>query len=84
MSDAVRTIRVLYFALLREQRGCGEEELETAARTPLELFEELREQYGLALDPGSMKVVVNEAFCEWSRELQEGDEVAFVPPIAGG
>ena len=79
-----KTIVVRYFALLREQRGCDEETVETTAANALDLFDELRALHGLGLDPKSMKVVVNEEFCEWTQPLQNGDEVAFVPPVAGG
>ena len=48
-SPASRRLQVRYFALLREQAGRSAEELQTGARTPLELYEELRRRRGLAL-----------------------------------
>ena len=83
-ADSNKTIVVRYFALLREQRGCDEETVETAAANAQDLFNELQALYGLGLNPSSMKVVVNEEFCEWTQPIQSGDEVAFVPPVAGG
>lgn len=32
----------------------------------------------------SVFTAVNQQACEWSRPLQEGDEVAFMPPVSGG
>ena len=79
-----RNIRVEYFAILREERGCREEDLVTAATSAAELFEELRMLHGFSLEAERMKVVVNEEFRDWTHPLQEGDVVVFVPPVAGG
>ena len=83
-SPQSRTITVEYFAMLREDSGRNEERVETTAESALELFRELQERHGFKLDPERLKVVVNEEFCEWSKELKDGDTVVFVPPVAGG
>ncbi|MGH8244731.1 MAG: MoaD/ThiS family protein, partial [Steroidobacteraceae bacterium] len=31
-----------------------------------------------------LKVAVNAAFGGWDQALQDGDEVVFIPPVAGG
>jgi molybdopterin converting factor small subunit len=31
-----------------------------------------------------LKVAVNADFADWSRPLQAGDAVVFIPPVAGG
>lgn len=77
-------LTVRYFALLREQAGRSQEQLQTRARTPLELYEELQRRHGLALSPGSLRVAINEDFGDWGARLAEGDTVAFLPPVAGG
>jgi molybdopterin converting factor small subunit len=58
--------------------------VESAARTPQELYEELRAQRGLQLAPESLRVAVNDEFGDWSQPLVEGDTVVFLPPVAGG
>lgn len=78
------TVQVQYYAILREERGLREESVETQALTVTELFEELRTSYGFTLDRQRLKVVVNEEFCDWSRRLEHGDTVVFIPPVAGG
>jgi molybdopterin-guanine dinucleotide biosynthesis protein A len=77
-------LRVRYFALLREQAGRPDEELATLARTPLELYEELRTRRGLALAPEALRVAINDEFGDWRTRLSDGDTVAFLPPVAGG
>lgn len=84
MTDESRRITVQYFAVLREERGCSEEELTTPAASALELFEELRQRHGFSLETDRFKVVINEEFCEWSHPISDGDTVVFVPPVAGG
>jgi molybdopterin-guanine dinucleotide biosynthesis protein A len=79
-----KKIRVQYFALLREQAGRSDESLTTAARTPRELYEELRERYPFSLAPEMLRVAVNTEFGDWSQPLADGDAVVFIPPVAGG
>lgn len=81
---APRRLRVRYFALLREQAGRADEELSSAARTPLELYQELRARRGLGLAPEALRVAINDEFGDWRAHLAEGDTVAFLPPVAGG
>jgi molybdopterin-guanine dinucleotide biosynthesis protein A/molybdopterin converting factor small subunit len=77
-------IKVQYYALLREQAGRSVETLSTRARTPRELYEELRMRYPFSLAPEMLRVAVNAEFSDWSRPLGAGDAVVFIPPVAGG
>jgi molybdopterin-guanine dinucleotide biosynthesis protein A len=79
-----RALRVQYFALLREQAGRRDESVTTAATTPRELFAELTARHAFTLAPEHLKVAVNAEFCDWSRPLNAGDQVVFIPPVAGG
>jgi molybdopterin converting factor subunit 1 len=79
-----KTVRVSYFAILREQRGLGSEQVSTAASTVAELYEELRRLHRFTLSPGRVRVAINDEFGPWSSEVREGDALAFLPPVAGG
>jgi molybdopterin-guanine dinucleotide biosynthesis protein A len=83
-SQPQRHVKVRYFALLREQAGRGSEDLQTAARTPQELYEQLQRERGLQLAPQFLRVAINDEFGDWQQPLAEGDTVAFLPPVAGG
>jgi molybdopterin-guanine dinucleotide biosynthesis protein A len=83
-SGPLRRVKVRYFALLREQAGRGSEDLQTAARTPQELYEQLQRERGLRLAPQFLRVAINDEFGDWQQPLAEGDTVAFLPPVAGG
>ncbi|HEY9686510.1 MAG TPA: MoaD/ThiS family protein [Coleofasciculaceae cyanobacterium] len=84
MCEPAKKISVQYFALLREQRGCSQETLETNAETPLALYRYLQERHGFRLDPGLLKVAVNDTFVSWETPLNPEDRVVFIPPVAGG
>jgi molybdopterin-guanine dinucleotide biosynthesis protein A/molybdopterin converting factor small subunit len=77
-------IKVQYYALLREQAGRSDEALVTDARTPRELYEELKARHPFSLAPQMLRVAVNAEFSEWTRSLADGDSVVFIPPVAGG
>jgi len=82
--DALKTIKIIYFASLREHCGRSEELRGTAAGTPAQLYEELRREYGFDLQQVHLRVAVNEAFAAWDRPLADGETVVFIPPVAGG
>lgn len=79
-----RRVTVQYFAVLRERRGQAEEDVWTSARTAAEIYDELDARHGFDLDRERLKLVVNEEFAEWAREIAEGDTIVFIPPVAGG
>ncbi|PZM85949.1 MAG: molybdopterin synthase sulfur carrier subunit [Candidatus Melainabacteria bacterium] len=79
-----KTVRVDYFALLKEQRGLASEKIQTESATVLELYEELQKQYGFSLKHSSVAVALNDEFADWSKTLSESDKVVFIPPVAGG
>ncbi len=79
-----QTITVQYFAILREQRGLGQETLVTAAATPAALYEELRARHGFTLPADRVRAAVNDEFVPATASLRAGDRVVFIPPVAGG
>jgi molybdopterin-guanine dinucleotide biosynthesis protein A len=79
-----RTLRVQYYAILREQAGRSEETLDTTATTPAELYDELRQRHPFQLNPAQLKVALNSDFSDWNTPLRHGDTVVFIPPVAGG
>jgi molybdopterin-guanine dinucleotide biosynthesis protein A len=79
-----KTVRVQYYAILREQAGRNEETLDTSAATPTELYAELRKRHPFQLAPEQLKVALNSEFGDWQTPLKHGDTVVFIPPVAGG
>ena len=79
-------LRILFFGVLRERFGEGEEVLEQfPGRTVADL---LRYYRVIAPELGdlwaSLAVAVNREYAHGSRTLAEEDEVALLPPVSGG
>lgn len=84
------TVRVLYFASLREQLGTGMEELALPAgvQTLADLRAHLAArdatwQAALA-GKATLRMAVNQAMADAATPVRAGDEVAFFPPVTGG
>ena len=83
-------MQILYFAWVRQKVGLGQESLD--------LPEGVTDVAGLvrhlaARSPGhaaafaharQIRAAVNQEFCAPDQPLQNGDEVAFFPPVTGG
>lgn len=80
----LKTLKIQYFALFREQAGRGEETLESTADTPARLYAELQRRHPFKLQKEQLRVAVNAEFCDWQVSLNSGDTVVFIPPVAGG
>jgi molybdopterin-guanine dinucleotide biosynthesis protein A len=78
------SLRVQYFAVLREQAGRSEEMIDSGATTAAQLYEQLKERHQFQLAPAQLKVAVNSEFSDWQVSLKHGDTVVFIPPVAGG
>ena len=79
-------VRVRLFARLREQAGKETATLELpAGSTVADVYEALRREHpALEADPKAVRAALNQEFKDWSAEVADGDEVAFIPPVSGG
>jgi molybdopterin converting factor small subunit len=78
------TVRLLYFAELRERSGRSEETVVAAVRTAAELYAELGRKHGFREATAGMTVVVNDEIAEWDGAVADGDTVVFLTPFGGG
>ncbi|MFI5335014.1 MAG: MoaD/ThiS family protein [Chlamydiales bacterium] len=79
-----KEIHIVYYALLRQERGRAQETLSSNASTARDLYMELQKQYGFKLSEAQIKVAINSAAASWDTVLNSGDTVLFIPPVAGG
>ncbi len=79
-------VRLLFFAVLRDITGLDETELDVDAGTrPLDIWQRLRAQYSRLADYEQPPMTaVNESYESPDVALRDGDELAFIPPVAGG
>ena len=78
-------VRLLFFAVLRDIVGKSETEWEVPEGTrAADVWQRLRGDFAkLAAAPQPM-TAVNESYVRPEAVLSDGDEVAFIPPVAGG
>jgi len=78
--------RVLFFGVLRDVVGRPSEEAEFPGGTSLgNVLESYAALYPRLKDmAGSIVVARNQEFADLAADLEEGDEVAFLPPVSGG
>jgi len=79
-------VRVRYFASFRDHVGKDEDRLPLAEGTRVgQLWEDLaRRVPHFAAFRAMPPAAVNCDYAEAARILRDGDEVAFLPPVAGG
>jgi len=79
-------VRLLFFAVLRDITGQSETELELDRGTrPSDIWQLLRTQYAKLADYAQPPLTaINESYESPDVELHDGDELAFIPPVAGG
>ena len=82
--SATKTINIKYHAMLREQRGCSDETIQTTSATAKELYKELATKYSLNFSLELLRVAINNEFREWDAGIQDSDTVIFIPPVSGG
>ena len=76
------TINILFFASLREQLGSGEAQLPFKPDLTVEdVWNMSTNQCAL---PSNLLVAVNQEYVSFNQVIEDGDEVAFFPPVTGG
>jgi molybdopterin synthase catalytic subunit len=79
-------VRVLLFALYRDLAGAPEIEIEVPAGATARDAVRIVRGRGPSFErlPDQPALAVNEVYANLETVLSEGDEVALIPPVAGG
>jgi molybdopterin synthase catalytic subunit len=79
-------VRLLFFAVLRDIAGRGDAELDLPEGSrPRDVWQSLRAQHAqLAAYEQPPLTAINESYASPDDVLRDGDELAFIPPVAGG
>jgi molybdopterin converting factor subunit 1 len=79
-------VRLLFFAVLRDITGKSEVELVLPdGSRARDVWESLRLQHGaLAGYAAPPATAINESYAPSDSILHDGDELVFIPPVAGG
>jgi MoaD family protein len=79
-----KTVSVRYFAAFRDATGVSQETVDSTAETLDALFEERLGAHAGLFRESAAKVALNDRLVDWSTRFDDGDEVLFFPPVAGG
>ena len=87
-------MKLVFFASLREATGISETQLTVGNTQALSdwIRDNLTTDAQAALQAENVRIALNQSLTEWRLQdlgqvdspLQEGDEVAFLPPVTGG
>ena len=76
------SIRVKFFASLREMPGIADSEIPAAGITTVE--EVWQQATDRLSPPDNLLCAVNHQHADFDSEVNDGDEIAFFPPVTGG
>ena len=77
-------VSVRYFALFREQTGCASEQVSWSGGTAAHLFQMMADKHPELKNQAAALVAINDEMSAWETVVEDGDEVLFFPPVAGG
>ncbi len=81
-------VKILFFAQLKERLGCSEYNLDINSSVSIRwLREQLANQddnWHDCLQSGYLLMAVNQELADENTQVNDGDEVAFFPPVTGG
>lgn len=83
-ASTAKTVNIRYFAILKEEAGIAQEAFTTQADSLEGLYQELKQRFKLSLPSTSVRAAVNDTFVEMDSALEDGAQIVFVPPVAGG
>jgi molybdopterin converting factor subunit 1 len=80
------TVRLLFFAVLRDIAGADHRDLSLPdGTTASDVWQTLRSTYSKLADYVQPPLIaINESYASGDAVLRDGDELAFIPPVAGG
>ncbi len=76
-------VTIKYFGMIAETAGKSEEILDLESGVSVQDLKDQQIQKYKIADPEAVQIAVNQDLNSNS-DLKEGDEVAFLPPFAGG
>lgn len=82
-------LKIVFFAQTRELTDC--DSIDISFDSTLSQLENIRQllankgdKWDLALQRDKLLVAVNQTMSPWDTVINDGDEVAFFPPVTGG
>lgn len=80
----MKDVRVRFFAVFRDATGVDSLDYRSSAGSVKELFDEMTRRYAGLQSEAAALVAINDELTSWDQAFDDGDEVLFFPPVAGG
>jgi len=80
----MKQFTVKWFAAYRDATGVDEEQVQSAANSPAELFADMTKKHADLARYSRALVAINDEMAVWDADLQGGEQILFFPPVAGG
>ncbi len=78
-------VKIKCFSQVKYALGTSELMLELEAGTTTDILEKIiREKANGKLNGVTLRIAINQKYVPENIELNDGDEVAFIPPVQGG
>ena len=80
----MKNIHILFFGKLKETWNTTKMDWQTTATNIDSLYKELLDKAIETPHKESIKVAINDEFCDWDSHINDADTIAFLPPASGG
>lgn len=87
MNKASTNLHIIYFAKLGDDLDCSNETIRLPASSSLQTLKDLLSSRGSkwqGINEASIRCAINQSIVKNNPELNDGDEIAFFPPVSGG
>lgn len=80
----MKEFTVKWFAAYREATGLNQEQVQSTAKSPAELFVQMTQQHTDLGQYSRALVAIDDQMASWDTALEGGEKILFFPPVAGG
>jgi molybdopterin converting factor small subunit len=80
----MKQFTVNWFAAYRDVTGLAQQQVQSAASSPAELFAEMTRQYPDLSQYTRALVAIDDQMASWDAALSGGEQILFFPPVGGG